>query len=108
MFAMQYEVNLPADYDMGIVRHRVETRGSTLDAFPGLGLMAYMIREGGKAGSQIDQYGPCGAAVRSWPMHYSELSARVVVLRSKGARQGWAGLPSAAARAEGSRPEGHP
>jgi len=76
MFAMQYEINLPADYDMGIIRHRAETRGSTLDAFPGLGLKAYLIRERGKARSQINQYGPCGAAVRPSPMRYSELSAR--------------------------------
>ncbi|WP_433257560.1 DUF4865 family protein [Streptosporangium sp. CA-135522] len=35
---MQYEITLPADYDMKIIRHRVATRGSAMDAFPGLGL----------------------------------------------------------------------
>jgi hypothetical protein len=55
---MQYEINLPADHDMGIIRHPVETRGSTLDAFPGFGLKAYLIRERGKASSQINQYAP--------------------------------------------------
>ncbi|WP_271217829.1 DUF4865 family protein [Streptosporangium carneum] len=29
---MQYEITLPADYDMGIIRRRVETRGRALDA----------------------------------------------------------------------------
>ncbi|MCW2914583.1 MAG: hypothetical protein JWN52_2651 [Actinomycetia bacterium] len=37
MHAMQYEITLPADYDMKIIRHRVATKGHLLDAFPGLG-----------------------------------------------------------------------
>ncbi|MFG1927241.1 DUF4865 family protein [Cryptosporangium sp. NPDC048952] len=45
MLAMQYELNLPADYDMGIIRHRVATRGSALDDFPGLRIKAYLIGE---------------------------------------------------------------
>jgi hypothetical protein len=28
MYAMQYEINLPADYDMGIIRRRVEVMGT--------------------------------------------------------------------------------
>lgn len=43
MHAMQYEIRLPTDYDMGVIRHRVETRGSALDDWPGLGLKAYLI-----------------------------------------------------------------
>ncbi len=37
MYAMQYEITLPADYDMGIIRARVATGGNALDDLPGLG-----------------------------------------------------------------------
>ncbi|MFF2324395.1 MULTISPECIES: DUF4865 family protein [unclassified Streptomyces] len=57
MHAMQYEITLPADYDMGIIRDRVATRGQLLDAFPGLGLKAYLIRERGEH-SPVNQYAP--------------------------------------------------
>ncbi|WP_329570066.1 DUF4865 family protein [Kitasatospora sp. NBC_01266] len=58
MHAMQYEITLPADYDMEIIRHRVATRGGQLDRFPGLALKAYLIRERGVAGSTVNQYAP--------------------------------------------------
>lgn len=58
MHAMQYEITLPADYDMGIIRTRVATRGSALDEFPGLGLKAYCVRERGVDGSPVNQYSP--------------------------------------------------
>ncbi len=58
MQAMQYEITLPAGYDMGIIRHRVATRGRLLDDFPGLGLKAYLMRERGVAGSPVNQYAP--------------------------------------------------
>ncbi|QKW05201.1 DUF4865 family protein [Streptomyces sp. NA04227] len=58
MQAMQYEITLPADYDMGIIRHRVATRGHLLDDFPGLGLKAYLVRENGVDGSPVNQYAP--------------------------------------------------
>jgi hypothetical protein len=54
MYAMQYEITLPADYDMQIIRKRVETRGHLLDGFGGLGLKAYLIREG----DPVNQYAP--------------------------------------------------
>ncbi|MER5553704.1 DUF4865 family protein [Streptomyces sp. NPDC002793] len=57
MHAMQYEITLPADYEMGIIRERVATRGHLLDAFPGLGLKAFLIRERG-ATSPVNQYAP--------------------------------------------------
>ncbi|WP_329211725.1 DUF4865 family protein [Streptomyces sp. NBC_01708] len=57
MHAMQYEITLPAHYDMGIIRERVATRGHLLDAFPGLGLKAYLIRERGET-SPVNQYAP--------------------------------------------------
>ncbi|MFB9904441.1 DUF4865 family protein [Allokutzneria oryzae] len=55
---MQYEITLPADYDMEIIRTRVATRGHLLDAFPGLGLKAYCVRERGVDGSPVNQYAP--------------------------------------------------
>lgn len=58
MYAMQYEIALPADYDMGIIRERVTRRGSAMDDFPGLGVKAFCIRERGKHGSAVNQYAP--------------------------------------------------
>ena len=58
MQLMQYEITLPADYDMGIIRHRVATRGSGTDDFPGLGIKAYLVRERGRHGSPVNQYAP--------------------------------------------------
>ncbi|WUW25772.1 DUF4865 family protein [Streptomyces sp. NBC_01463] len=57
MHAMQYEITLPADYDMGIVRDRVATKGHLMDAFPGLGIKAYLVRERGRD-SPVNQYAP--------------------------------------------------
>ncbi|MFD4655368.1 DUF4865 family protein [Kitasatospora sp. NPDC058444] len=58
MHAMQYEITLPADYDMGIIRKRVADKGHLLDAYPGLGLKAYLVRERGRQGSPVNQYAP--------------------------------------------------
>ncbi|MFJ6620609.1 DUF4865 family protein [Kitasatospora sp. NPDC091335] len=58
MHAMQYEITLPADYDMGVIRRRVAEKGHLLDAFPGLGLKAYLVRERGRQGSPVNQYAP--------------------------------------------------
>jgi hypothetical protein len=55
---MQYELTLPADYDMGIIRHRVKTRGHRTDDFEGLAYKAYLIRERGKDDSPVNQYAP--------------------------------------------------
>ncbi|NEC63655.1 DUF4865 family protein [Streptomyces sp. SID9727] len=57
MHAMQYRITLPADYDMGVIRHRVATRGHLLDDFPGLGLKAYLMRVRG-GDSPVNQYAP--------------------------------------------------
>ncbi|GHF07929.1 DUF4865 domain-containing protein [Amycolatopsis deserti] len=46
MYAKQYEISLPADYDMGLIRKRVAERGHALDDRAGLGLKAYLVREG--------------------------------------------------------------
>ncbi|MGW7447030.1 DUF4865 family protein [Kitasatospora sp. NPDC054795] len=58
MHAMQYEITLPADYDMGVIRKRVADKGHLLDAHPGLGLKAYLVRERGRQGSPVNQYAP--------------------------------------------------
>jgi hypothetical protein len=58
MQAMQYEITLPADYDMAIIRDRVATKGASTDDFGGLGLKAYGIRERGVDGSPVNQYAP--------------------------------------------------
>ncbi|WP_037914883.1 DUF4865 family protein [Actinacidiphila yeochonensis] len=58
MHGMNYRVTLPADYDMGVIRRRVATRGHLLDDFPGLGQKAYLIRERGREGSPVNEYAP--------------------------------------------------
>ena len=58
MHVMQYEVTLPADYDMDVIRRRVATKGPALDTFSGLGLKAYAVRERGAGGSPVNQYAP--------------------------------------------------
>ena len=58
MYAMQYEITLPADYDMGIIRERIAVKAPLLDKFPGLGVKAYLIRGRGIDGSLINQYAP--------------------------------------------------
>jgi hypothetical protein len=57
MYAMQYEISVPADYDMAILRDRVAKASSLLDDRVGLGLKAYMIRELAD-GSPVNQYAP--------------------------------------------------
>ena len=49
MLAMQYSITLPADYDMSIIRRRIETKGPLLDGFPGLAFKAYLSAERGDA-----------------------------------------------------------
>ena len=58
MHAMQYEITLPADYDMTVVRDRVARVGHLLDAWDGLGFKAYLMRERGVDGSPVNQYAP--------------------------------------------------
>ena len=58
MHVMQYEITLPADYDMGIIERRVATRGHATDDFPHLGLKAYAVRRIGRHGSAVNAYAP--------------------------------------------------
>ena len=55
---MQYEIPLPADYDMGIIERRVAERGTATDAFPHLGVKAYAVRRTGRHGSRGNAYAP--------------------------------------------------
>jgi hypothetical protein len=56
MYAMQYAITLPADYDLPHLRERVGAAMHTLDDLPGLGLKAYLFRERGVAGSPVNEY----------------------------------------------------
>ena len=58
MHAMQYELTLPADYDMGVIRGRVARVGHLLDDWDGLGFKTYLLRERGVHGSPVNQYAP--------------------------------------------------
>ncbi|MFH9550356.1 DUF4865 family protein [Streptomyces sp. NPDC017435] len=58
MHAMQYELTLPADYDMDAIRTRVSRVGHLLDDWEGLGVKAYLVRERGIHGSPVNQYAP--------------------------------------------------
>lgn len=58
MHVMQYEITLPADYDMKIIEQRVATRGRMTDAFPHLGLKAYAVRRRGRHDSTVNAYAP--------------------------------------------------
>ena len=58
MHAMQYELTLPADYDMDVIRARVARVGHLLDDWDGLGFKTYLMRERGVNGSPVNQYAP--------------------------------------------------
>ena len=47
MQAMQYKINLPADYDMQIIKNRVKQHGYQMDGFADLLFKAYLISEKG-------------------------------------------------------------
>jgi uncharacterized protein DUF4865 len=63
MFTMQYQIMLPADYDMNVIRARVASKGPSFDTLDGLGLKCFLIRERGKFDAQSNQYAP----VYLWP-----------------------------------------
>ncbi|MFE9882448.1 DUF4865 family protein [Streptomyces sp. NPDC005784] len=58
MHAMQYELTFPAAYDMAVIWDRVAHVGHRLDAWHGLGIKAYLMRERGVDGSPVNQYAP--------------------------------------------------
>lgn len=57
MFAMQYDIRFPADYDMAVIRRRVAERGHALDDRRGLGLKAYLSRDRAR-GEPVSSYSP--------------------------------------------------
>ena len=57
MYSMQYRVQLPADYDMEIIRDRVRRTGHLMDGYPGLEFKAYLIQEKAK-GAMENCYAP--------------------------------------------------
>ncbi|WP_037288146.1 DUF4865 family protein [Saccharibacillus sacchari] len=58
MIAMQYKIPLPVDYEMSIIRQRVQTNGHRTDGFRYLALKAYLISEKGKYGNFSNLYAP--------------------------------------------------
>ncbi|MDL2418405.1 DUF4865 family protein [Bacillus tropicus] len=58
MIGMQYKVILPKDYDMEIIRKRVEDNGHKTDGFQELNFKAYLITESGKHGDFYNCYAP--------------------------------------------------
>lgn len=58
MIGMQYKVILPKDYDMEIIRKRVEDSGYKTDGFQDLNFKAYLITEAGKGGNFYNCYAP--------------------------------------------------
>ncbi|QKW22224.1 DUF4865 family protein [Kitasatospora sp. NA04385] len=58
MLAKQYEITLPADYDLDIIRRRIKAGAPILDDRPGLGFKAWLLRERGTDGSPVNQYAP--------------------------------------------------
>lgn len=55
---IHYPIDLPTDFDMGVIRERVRTRGHVLDDRAGLWFKAYCVREVGVHGSAHNQYAP--------------------------------------------------
>lgn len=60
MLAMQYNFALPADYDMDIIRRRIDDKGPLLDHFPRLRFKAYLYadRRGARLPTRQNLYAP--------------------------------------------------
>ncbi|NRD77752.1 DUF4865 family protein [Bacillus sp. BRMEA1] len=58
MIGMQYKVILPKDYDMEIIRKRVQENGHKTDGFPDLLFKAYLMTEEEKNGNIYNSYAP--------------------------------------------------
>ncbi|SEF68808.1 protein of unknown function [Actinacidiphila yanglinensis] len=57
MDASQYAITLPADYDMAVLRERSAAVRPMFDDRAGLALKAYLIRDRGRSGSPVNEYG---------------------------------------------------
>ncbi|NLK97666.1 MAG: DUF4865 family protein [Epulopiscium sp.] len=58
MISSQYKIILPSDYDMDIIRKRVEVNGKKTDGFYGLKFKLYLITEKGKNNNFYNSYSP--------------------------------------------------
>ncbi|MED3563934.1 DUF4865 family protein [Bacillus xiapuensis] len=58
MIGMQYKVILPEDYDMGIIRKRVQVHGHKTNGIQGLNFKAYLMTEAAKNGNLYNSYAP--------------------------------------------------
>ena len=56
MCIARYAHRLPADYDLGLIRTRVETRGQQWNATPGLYFKAFLLRERDRFGAAANSY----------------------------------------------------
>lgn len=58
MIVMHYRFTLPADYDMGIIEHRIRENGARLDGFPGLIAKAYLYACREEGDLEENRYAP--------------------------------------------------
>lgn len=58
MIAMQYNIVLPSDYDMEIIKKRTQHNGHKTDGFLDLKMKAYLIAEKNKYNNYQNQYAP--------------------------------------------------
>ncbi|MCM3734835.1 DUF4865 family protein [Bacillus cytotoxicus] len=58
MIGMQYKIILPKDYDMGIIRKRVQENGHKTNGFPGLNFKAYLITVAEENENLYNSYAP--------------------------------------------------
>lgn len=55
MLAMQYNIQLPDDFDMNLIRQRVRENGTKTDGFQDLTFKAYLISTKGEHDAQRKQ-----------------------------------------------------
>jgi len=58
MIAMQYNIVLPSDYDMNIIKNRIRDNGYKTDGFLDLKMKAYLVAEKNKYSNYENQYAP--------------------------------------------------
>ncbi|MDO3411865.1 DUF4865 family protein [Saccharibacillus sp. CPCC 101409] len=58
MIAMQYKIAFPDDYDMNLIRQRVEHNGAKTDGFQDLLFKAYLIADKSRSPKSANEYSP--------------------------------------------------
>jgi hypothetical protein len=71
IFRMQYKIILPKNYDMDIIRKRVQDNGNKTDGFPDLLFKAYLMTETDENGNFI---------LSTIRKYHTRLSARINLL----------------------------